>query len=209
MFCFVVVISRILSRWVWYIYPHHEGLLHRHGPPARYVNLRVTHAPGMPVTFSPPPRVSNPDMHHGTCVTHLPWCTPGSLTGGFLWSRWRRKRFQHSRRMRNLQFYLWYEAHWRNHMITLMPVRYMEFRKILGWHLNTIKHNNMSITLENGDSRVVVWQYNLIRLSLFSKNLEIFVVNQDYFELNILVLLYWYIKYWSANKTGDAMLPLT
>ena len=28
------------------------------------------------------PLVSNPGMHHGTCVTHLPWCTPGSLTGG-------------------------------------------------------------------------------------------------------------------------------
>ena len=21
-------------------------------------------------------------MHHGTCVTHVPWCIPGSLTGG-------------------------------------------------------------------------------------------------------------------------------
>ena len=45
------------------------------------------HAPGMPGTFSPPPRVSDPDMHHGTCVTHVPWCMPGSLTSGFLWSR--------------------------------------------------------------------------------------------------------------------------
>ena len=25
----------------------------------------------MPGTFSPPPRVSDPDMHHGTCVTHV------------------------------------------------------------------------------------------------------------------------------------------
>ena len=24
--------------------------------------------------------VSDPDMHHGTCVTHVPWCMPGSLT---------------------------------------------------------------------------------------------------------------------------------
>ena len=38
--------------------------------------------------FAPPPRVSDPDMHHGTCVTNVPWCMPGSLTGGFLWSRW-------------------------------------------------------------------------------------------------------------------------
>ena len=34
-----------------------------------------------------PPQVSNPDMHHGTCVTHVPWCMPESLTSGFLWSR--------------------------------------------------------------------------------------------------------------------------
>ena len=39
-------------------------------------------------TFSPPPRVSDLDMHHG----------------GFLWSRWRGKRSWHSRCMRNPQF---------------------------------------------------------------------------------------------------------
>ena len=39
----------------------------------------------MPGTFSPPPRVSDPDMH-------------------FLWNRWRGKRSRHSRRMRNPQF---------------------------------------------------------------------------------------------------------
>ena len=77
-----------------------------HGPPDRYVKLRVAHAPGMPGTFSPPPRVSDPDMHHGTCVTHGPWRMPGSLTSGFLRSRWRGKRYRHSRRMHNPQFYV-------------------------------------------------------------------------------------------------------
>ena len=76
----------------------------RHGPLTRYVKLRV--APGMPGTFSPPLRVSDPGMHHGTCVTHVPWCIPGLLTSGFLWSRWRGKRSRHSRRMRNPQFYV-------------------------------------------------------------------------------------------------------
>ena len=51
------------------------------------------HAPGMPGTFSPSPRVNDPDMHHGTCVTHVPWCMPGSLTSGFLWNRRRRETF--------------------------------------------------------------------------------------------------------------------
>ena len=57
------------------------------GPLTRYVKLRVAHAPGMPGTF---PRhrlqrktlVSDPGMHHGTCVTHVPWCISGSLTRG-------------------------------------------------------------------------------------------------------------------------------
>ena len=62
------------------------------------------HAPGMPGTFSPPPRISNTDMHHGTCVTHVSWCMPGSLTPGFLWIRPGGKRSRHSRRMRNPQF---------------------------------------------------------------------------------------------------------
>ena len=76
------------------------------GPLTRYVKLRFTHAQGMPGTFSPPPYVSDPDMHHGTCLTHVPWCMPGSLTSGFIWSRWRGKRSRHSRHMRNPQFYV-------------------------------------------------------------------------------------------------------
>ena len=68
--------------------------------------MLVAHAPGMPGTFSPPPQVSNPDMHHGTCVTHVPWCMSGSLTSGFLWSRWRGKHSRHPRRMSSPQFYV-------------------------------------------------------------------------------------------------------
>ena len=74
-----------------------------HGPLTR---LRVTHAPGMPRTFSPPLWISDFDMYHGTCITHVPWCMPGSLTSSFLWSRLRGKHSQHSQRMRNPQFYI-------------------------------------------------------------------------------------------------------
>ena len=63
-------------------------LMNGHGPLSRYAKLRVVHAPGMPGTFTPPPRVRDPDTHHGTCVTHVPWCMTGSLTSDFLWSRW-------------------------------------------------------------------------------------------------------------------------
>ena len=80
-----------------------NGAKRLYGPPIRYAILRVAHALGMPGTFSPPPRVSDPDMHHGQCVTHMPWRMLGSLISGFLWSRWWGKR---SRCMRNPQFYV-------------------------------------------------------------------------------------------------------
>ena len=32
--------------------------------------------------FQRKPLVSDPAMHHGTCVTHVPWCMSGSLTCG-------------------------------------------------------------------------------------------------------------------------------
>ena len=63
-----------------------------HEPLTRYVKLWVAHAPGMPGTFSLPPRVNNPDMHHGTCVAHG-IVNSGLLTSGFLWSRLAGKTF--------------------------------------------------------------------------------------------------------------------
>ena len=76
-------------------------------PLARYVKLRVAHAPGMPGNFSPPAIArSDPGMHHDTYMTHVSWCMPGSLNCSFLWSWWRGKHSQHSRSMRNPQFYV-------------------------------------------------------------------------------------------------------
>ena len=45
-------------------------------------------------------------MHHGTCVTHVPWCMPGSLSSSFLLS-WRGGKCSRlSRRMHNPKFYV-------------------------------------------------------------------------------------------------------
>ena len=55
-----------------------------HWPFTRYAKLRVAHRPGMPGTFSPPPRINDPDMHHAKCAALVPWCMSGSLTSGFL-----------------------------------------------------------------------------------------------------------------------------
>ena len=57
-----------------------------HGPLARYVKLQGCACAGnADNVFSSHrlqrnPIVSDPGMHHGTCVTHVPWCTSGSLT---------------------------------------------------------------------------------------------------------------------------------
>ena len=50
--------------------------------------------------------VSDHDIHHDTCVTHVSWCMPRTLTSGFLWSWWRGTRSRHSRNMHNKQFYV-------------------------------------------------------------------------------------------------------
>ena len=75
-----------------------------HGPLARYVKLWVTQAPGMQGIFSTPPQVSDPNMHHR--VTHVPCCMPGSITSGFLGSKWRGKLSRHSRHMCNPYYYV-------------------------------------------------------------------------------------------------------
>ena len=97
-------------------------LVQANGPLARYVKLRVAHAPGMPGTFSPPPWINDPGMHHGTCVTHVPWCMPGSLVSGFLWSRLRGKRSRHSRRMRNPHFTYLVRGPWPVRLLDAEPL---------------------------------------------------------------------------------------
>ena len=78
----------VVSYSLIYMRSRHPWITGQHGPLARYVKFRVVHAPGMPETFPPTtdlkrkPLVSDPDMHHGTCVTHVPWCMSGSLTRG-------------------------------------------------------------------------------------------------------------------------------
>ena len=75
-------------------------------------------------------------MHHGTCVTHVPWCMPGSLTSGFLWSRWRLgrgKRSRHSRRMRNPQFYVSGKSLiWKSLRLST-PYRWFSARLLTHW----------------------------------------------------------------------------
>ena len=72
----------------------------------RYVKLRVCMRRECRERFFPLPRVSDPAMHHGTFVAHVPWCMLGSLTSDFFEVSGGEKRSRHSRRMRNTQFYV-------------------------------------------------------------------------------------------------------
>ena len=115
------------STWPWPAEGFSSQRAYFYGPLARYVKLLVAHAPGMPGTFSRPPRVSDPNMHHG--MTHVPWFMPGSLTSGFLWNRWREKRSRYSRCMRNPQFYVSVERP--------IPWRHRECKNIW-WYLSKL-----------------------------------------------------------------------
>ena len=113
---FVVTSVHYMNRWCHSLMTHMcftrprwakvmcaEHVLQRQWASCQMPKITGCACAGMSVTFSPPPQVSNPYMHHGTCVAHVPWCMTGSLTSGFLWSRWWGKGSQHSRRMPNPQ----------------------------------------------------------------------------------------------------------
>ena len=85
--------------------------------------------------FSPPPLISDPNMHHGTCVTHVPGCMPGSLISCFLWSQWRGKRSRHSRCMRNPQFYVSSKRPIQSQAVTTLPTAGSLSIGIVGIHL--------------------------------------------------------------------------
>ena len=92
------------------------------------------HAPGMPETFSPLPQVSDPDMHRGTCVTHVPWCMPGSLTSGFLWSRRVGKTFPaFPAHAQPIILRIWWEAHPISHWGFIMYNDLSGLGGLWGW----------------------------------------------------------------------------
>ena len=102
---------RVMGRPMWGLFSIRDSSL----SPCSYQirTIADAHAPGIQGTFSLPPWVSDPDMHDGTCVTHVPSCMPGSLTSGFLWSRWRGKTFPaFPAHAQPTILRIWQEAHW-------------------------------------------------------------------------------------------------
>ena len=131
-----------------------ETGIHPHGPLDRYVKLRVAHAPGMPGTFSPPPRVSNPEMHHGTCVANVPCCMPGSLTSGIPWSRWLGKRSRHSPRLRNPYFFVADKKPMGDKYPLILNNQYYDCLSPGSLHRQAISSHEMN--------RILQWYYGLI-----------------------------------------------
>ena len=117
----------------------------------------------MPGTFFSPPWVSDSDMHHGTCVTHVPWCMPEWLTSGFLWNRWRGKRSRHSRRMRKRHFYVSGKRPWTPSSFheegsqSLASSRFMVIIKML------LYSSRYSLFSQNSSARRVEDNSNMIR----------------------------------------------
>ena len=100
-------------------------------------------------------------MHHRTCITHVPWCRPGSLTSGFLWSRCRGKRSRHSRCMRNPQFYVYGKR----------PMPWL----LQSWHLVSSGHqqvwsSDQTTSKRKGSNRVVnlICQRTPVMVSIIS-----------------------------------------
>ena len=76
-----MVILSVLDVFVSYAYPYFSWMLHWHF--ISYDCLSSSESVPWASYQVPSPRISDPDMQHGTCVTHVPWCRPGSLASGF------------------------------------------------------------------------------------------------------------------------------
>ena len=75
-----------------------------YGPLARYVKLRVAHAPGMPGTFSPPPTSNETAIKRSRHASRHVRDARAVMHVGIANMRWWGKRSRHSRGMRNTQF---------------------------------------------------------------------------------------------------------
>ena len=119
-----------------------------YGPLARYVKLWVAHAPGMPGMFSPPPQVSDPDMQHSTCVTHVPSSMPGLLTSGFLWSWLSGKTFPaFSAHAQPAILHIWWEAHYDVIMLHMFTHRCIEDSSYLQTYYDWARIVSMVVVL--------------------------------------------------------------
>ena len=88
-------------------YGWHYLWWHEHGPVTRYVKLRFAHAPGMPGTFFRPLTSKETACYWSRHASRHVRDARGVMHVGIADPRWREKRSQYSRHMRNPQFYVY------------------------------------------------------------------------------------------------------
>ena len=69
-----------LCKCLYLVHHNHGDTCIYHGPLVRYENCGLRIRRGCRERFPRHRGLIKPVMHHGTCVTHVPWCRPGSLT---------------------------------------------------------------------------------------------------------------------------------
>ena len=145
--------------------------------------MRVAHAPGMPGTFSPPQRVDL-DLHHGTCVTHVPCCMPMSINIGFFWSWWQGKRSRHSRRMRNPQFY----ASGKRPMVIVRIVKVWKYNRSNALRIISLNRQFVNDSL-NKSGRKILLEITHFGIKVGSLKLHLHI------SFYILTAISWWHKY--------------
>ena len=114
------------------------------GPLTWYMKLRVA----IPHhRLQRKPRVSDPGMHHNTCLTAC-----AVQHAGIVNSRWRGKRSRHDRRMRNPQFYVSGKR----------PMTSIHTASCCVWYMDIYPKLPRNVTI----SMCVTFQYNAIRCIL-------------------------------------------
>ena len=85
--------------------------------------------------FQRKPIVGDPGMHHGTCVTHVPWCMSGSLTCG------------DEENVPGIPgacapaiLRIWQEAHGNAYRVNCVPVVLIRYRKLRPWEIRFRSH---------------------------------------------------------------------
>ena len=83
--CKLLVVGSVLWELMWCIYSCSSGLLWASYQIRKIAGCACAGNAGNVFPrrrIQRKPRVSNPGMHHGTCVTHVPWCMSGLLNRG-------------------------------------------------------------------------------------------------------------------------------
>ena len=110
------------------------------------------------------PLVSDPDMHHGTCVTHVPWCMSGSLTSGFLWSRWRENVPGIPSACATCNFTYLVRGPWQTELMIYQHMVSLGYNELIShmtaWpEKHTLKYIEQNLMLSEGHNELIIYEH--------------------------------------------------